>query len=522
MHFKFRFLTLITTTYLYHRAKLLYLADAEHADFTETDPRPINLVVQKPQTPVQHPTMTPVKPLMFNDMPMAPIIVDKEPVEPSEPVQVKRPVPAVKVPKSTSVPMPKRTTVPVQMPRSQSVSVQMPKRPSVAVQMPKPNRPVGAWTTPTRPVSVRTRPMRDPALFKQRPIVVDDKPSSKPVSSGSLLERMKNRAVSMPDPTQPPPDLKIPDGESCVDVKSQGDVGPVVQSSWYNGGSDQLTAKVMVSLPVPMIVPEHGSILIHFNAPVVEVQVWECKATPYTEDNKVYLFSPHNKVALQQNAGSMYKFDFIVTVAAGEISMKMQFCQGLVEQNHAPYQPELPSYDYEPEPVEEEKEEILLDYSILAPKANLPSAFAHMVNSNARAISMKPSVPIAPRLTATKASPSSASRCRGPMGVTPARPAQTDATNFTASTDDELSIFGYDLNELIHKSILFYEAQRAGKLPETNRIPWRGDSVLRDGCDIGVDLSRGWFDAGDHVKFTFPAAYTTTMLAWSMIDSKEK
>ena len=106
------------------------------------------------------------------------------------------------------------------------------------------------------------------------------------------------------------------------------------------------------------------------------------------------------------------------------------------------------------------------------------------------------------------------------MGIAPSRPSQTDATNFTATTDDELAIFGYDLNELIHKSILFYEAQRAGPLPPTNRIPWRGDSTLRDGCDIGVDLSRGWFDAGDHVKFTFPAAYTATMLAWSVIDSK--
>lgn len=47
---------------------------------------------------------------------------------------------------------------------------------------------------------------------------------------------------------------------------------------------------------------------------------------------------------------------------------------------------------------------------------------------------------------------------------------------------------------------------------------WRGDSVLRDGCDIGVDLSKGWFDAGDHVKYTFPAAFTTTMLVWSIID----
>lgn len=55
----------------------------------------------------------------------------------------------------------------------------------------------------------------------------------------------------------------------------------------------------------------------------------------------------------------------------------------------------------------------------------------------------------------------------------------------------------YNYNEVLHKSILFYEAQRAGRLPKNNRIPWRGHSALKDGCDIGVDLSGGWFD-GEH------------------------
>jgi len=53
----------------------------------------------------------------------------------------------------------------------------------------------------------------------------------------------------------------------------------------------------------------------------------------------------------------------------------------------------------------------------------------------------------------------------------------------------------YDYNELLHKSLLFYEAQRSGALPPRyNRIPWRGDSTLKDGCSLGVDLSAGWFD----------------------------
>ena len=65
-------------------------------------------------------------------------------------------------------------------------------------------------------------------------------------------------------------------------------------------------------------------------------------------------------------------------------------------------------------------------------------------------------------------------------------------------------------------SLLFYEAQRSGALPKNNRIPWRGDSALEDGKDVGVDLTGGWYDAGDHVKFNFPMAWSATTLAWGV------
>ena len=47
---------------------------------------------------------------------------------------------------------------------------------------------------------------------------------------------------------------------------------------------------------------------------------------------------------------------------------------------------------------------------------------------------------------------------------------------------------------------------------------WRGDAGLKDGCDVGTPLYGGWFDAGDHVKFGFPMAWTVTVLGWGMID----
>ena len=77
---------------------------------------------------------------------------------------------------------------------------------------------------------------------------------------------------------------------------------------------------------------------------------------------------------------------------------------------------------------------------------------------------------------------------------------------------------GYDLNEVLTKSILFYEAQRAGPLEKNNRIPYRGHSTLKDGCGVKANLEGGWFDAGDHVKFALPAAYSVTMLAWGILE----
>ena len=75
----------------------------------------------------------------------------------------------------------------------------------------------------------------------------------------------------------------------------------------------------------------------------------------------------------------------------------------------------------------------------------------------------------------------------------------------------------YNYNEVLRKSILFYEAQRAGRLPATNRIPWRKSATLRDGANVGVDLSGGWYDAGDFVKFGLPMAYSVTVLTWGLI-----
>jgi len=83
------------------------------------------------------------------------------------------------------------------------------------------------------------------------------------------------------------------------------------------------------------------------------------------------------------------------------------------------------------------------------------------------------------------------------------------------------AVGNFNYGEALQKSILFYEFQRSGKLPEDKRENWRGDSALEDGADVGLDLTGGWYDAGDYVKFNLPMAYTTTMLAWSVYESRD-
>ena len=79
----------------------------------------------------------------------------------------------------------------------------------------------------------------------------------------------------------------------------------------------------------------------------------------------------------------------------------------------------------------------------------------------------------------------------------------------------------YNYAEALQKSIWFYEAQQAGPKPAWSRVGWRGNAATTDGADVGLDLTGGWFDAGDHVKFGFPMAFSTTMLAWGAVEYRD-
>lgn len=78
----------------------------------------------------------------------------------------------------------------------------------------------------------------------------------------------------------------------------------------------------------------------------------------------------------------------------------------------------------------------------------------------------------------------------------------------------------YDYGQVLGLSFMFYEAQRSGKLAANNRIKWRGDSGL-DHSYNGRDVTGGWYDAGDNVKFNLPMAWSTAVIAWSIVEFKK-
>ena len=97
--------------------------------------------------------------------------------------------------------------------------------------------------------------------------------------------------------------------------------------------------------------------------------------------------------------------------------------------------------------------------------------------------------------------------CDQSSGIVPSSPEQIQYPE----ADSKL-----DYANALGRSILFYEEQMSGELPSWHRVSWRGDSGLTDGCDVGIDLTGGFYDAGDFVKFNFPMAFTLNVLAWGM------
>lgn len=55
-------------------------------------------------------------------------------------------------------------------------------------------------------------------------------------------------------------------------------------------------------------------------------------------------------------------------------------------------------------------------------------------------------------------------------------------------------VSAYDYAQALRDSLLFYEAQRSGKLPPDQKVKWRKDSALNDKGQNGEDLTGGYYD----------------------------
>jgi endoglucanase len=117
---------------------------------------------------------------------------------------------------------------------------------------------------------------------------------------------------------------------------------------------------------------------------------------------------------------------------------------------------------------------------------------------------------------------------------------------------DADSSAGYNYAEALQKSISFYDAQKAGPGVTGGRVIWRGDSNPGDmavplrpigpegsGTNLSqgfidahrqwldpegkgtVDVSGGFYDAGDHVKFGLPQGYTASTLGWAFYEFRQ-
>lgn len=95
----------------------------------------------------------------------------------------------------------------------------------------------------------------------------------------------------------------------------------------------------------------------------------------------------------------------------------------------------------------------------------------------------------------------------------------TAVPSFSATPVSAASKYNYA--EALQKSMFFYEVQQSGVLPEWNSVPWRDNSMVDESGKDTDKVPGGWYDAGDHFKFTLTNAYSVSLLAWGYLEYED-
>ncbi|MBO0857162.1 MAG: glycoside hydrolase family 9 protein [Chloracidobacterium sp.] len=79
----------------------------------------------------------------------------------------------------------------------------------------------------------------------------------------------------------------------------------------------------------------------------------------------------------------------------------------------------------------------------------------------------------------------------------------------------------FNYGDALEKAIWFFDANRCGPNAATDNVfSWRGACHTMDGgaASPARDLSGGFHDAGDHVKFGLPQGFAASLLGWSLYE----
>ena len=80
----------------------------------------------------------------------------------------------------------------------------------------------------------------------------------------------------------------------------------------------------------------------------------------------------------------------------------------------------------------------------------------------------------------------------------------------------------YNYNDALLKAVDFFDANKCGSnVALDNVFSWRGACHTTDGSAVSLDLSGGFHDAGDHVKFGLPQCWSAATLGFALYEFKE-